>query len=137
MSVLARVFEMALVLTFALFCINGMIFYFGESFIPNASMPLIENIEDQNTFVSISGSEDHIDQAADSSTPLTEYGYIENALVTLAFGFEIKLAAILSPYPSLWGLSLFIRLVLNIIKAVALIYLGFAAIGTPLGGSVP
>jgi len=137
MSVLKKFFEMAILLTFMLFCINGMMFYFGDTMVPDSAIPISELTGDQNIFVESDTTSDYLEQSATAGSPPTDFGYIQNAIVQLAFGFEIKLAAILAPYEGLHAVGLFIGLILNIIKVSAIIYLIFAAIGTPLGGSVP
>ena len=50
MSVLKKFFEMAVLLTFVLFCINGMIFLFGDTYIPDAGVPISKLTGDQNVF---------------------------------------------------------------------------------------
>ena len=137
MSVLKKFFEMAVLLTFILFCINGMLFLFGDTFVPGAEIPLATLTGDTNTFSDTDTNSSYILQASSIGTRPIDFEYLGNAIATLAFGFEIKLTAILGGYEGLGGIALFISSILVVIRVVGIIYLILAAIGTPLGGSVP
>ena len=136
MSVLAKFFEMALLLTFVLFSINGLIFLFGDTFIPDSDIPIATLTGDQNVFVRSDGNTSFLLQASTIGTRPIDFEYIGNAVITLAIGFEIKLTAIFTEY-GLGNIALFISSILVVIRVIGIIYLILAAIGTPLGGSVP
>jgi len=113
-----------------------MIFLFGDTYIPDADIPLATLTGDHNVFVEGDDNSSYILQSAIVGTRPIDFGYIGNAVAQLAIGFEIKLVAILAPY-GLGSIALFISSILVIIRIVGVIYLILAAIGTPLGGSVP
>ena len=136
MSVLARFFELALVFTFMLFCVNGILLYFGDVMVPNPSGPVEDLTGDQNVFVDSNETGSYILQAATLGTAPTDVAYVGNAILTLAVGFELKLIAILSVY-ELTGIAYFISSILIVIRIIGIMYLVLALIGTPLGGSVP
>jgi len=82
----------------------------------------------------INGS--YVLQAATLGTQPTEFENIQTALYISVFGFQTKLEAMLLPY-ELDYIGRLIGYILDAMIVVALIYLAAAAIGTPLGGSVP
>jgi len=137
MSVLKKFFEMALLLTFILFCINLTILFFGDTFVPNSSIDLVDNVKnDSNIFVEADLNKSYLTQTAGLGTSPTEFENIQTALFTSVFGFQTKLEAMLLPY-ELDFIARLIGYILDAMVIVAIIYLGAAAIGTPLGGSVP
>ena len=138
MSVLKKFGEMALLLTFIIFCINGMLYFFGEAFIPEAEIPIGTLTSDLNTTfdTSYDTNGSYVLQAATLGTRPVDLGYATNAVLTLSLGFPLKLIAILTPY-GLWDIGIFIGLIFGIIQLVGIVYLGLALIGTPLGGSIP
>ena len=74
MSVLKKFFEIAILLTFMLFCINLTILYFGNTFIPESSVPLVENLAgDTNTMVVEDENGSYVLQAASLGTAPTEF----------------------------------------------------------------
>jgi len=137
MSVLKKFFEMALLLTFITFCINGTLFFFGEAFVPEPTIPIATLTGDINSiFVDGDTNGSYILQASTLGTAPTNFSYVGNAVATLTAGFPLKIIAILSEY-GLGHIGLFIAGIFGIIQIIGLIYLALAAIGTPLGGSVP
>jgi len=138
MSVLKKFGEMAILLTFIIFCINGMLFFFGDAFITEPEIPLGTLTSDINTTFDPSYDDNgtYILQAATLGTRPVDIGYVTNAVLTLSVGFPLKLIAILVPY-GLENIGIFIGLILGIIQVIGIIYLGLALIGTPLGGSIP
>jgi len=138
MSVLKKFFEMAVLLTFVLFCINGMIFLFGDTYIPDAGVPLATLTGDQNVFIDSDENSSYILQASILGTRPIDFAYIGNAVQLLAVGFEIKLVATLGSYEGLGNIPLFISSILIVIRILGIIYLILAAIGTPpgVGGTV-
>jgi len=138
MSVLKKFGEMAILLTFIIFCINGMLLFFGGVFIPEPEIPLVTLTSDLNTTFnpSYDSNGTYVLQAATLGTRPVDIGYVTNAVLTLSIGFPLKLIAILTPY-ELGYIGIFIGLILGIIQVIGIIYLGLALIGTPLGGSIP
>ena len=138
MSVLKKFGEMAILLTVIIFCINGMLFYFGETFISAPEIPLVTIASDLNTTfdTSYDTNGSYVLQAATLGTRPIDIGYVTNAVLTLSIGFPLKLIAILTPY-GLENIGVFIGLIFGIIQLIGIIYLGLALIGTPLGGSIP
>ncbi len=128
---------MALLLTFIMFCINLTILYFGDTFVPDSSIPLVDNLNgDTNVMVEADINGSYVLQAATLGTQPTEFENIQTALYISVFGFQTKLEAMLLPY-ELDYIGRLIGYILDAMIVVALIYLAAAAIGTPLGGSVP
>ena len=139
MSVLARFFELALVFTFMLFCINGILFYFGDTMAVDSSAPISDLTGDQNVFIESDENNSYILQAATLGTAPTNVEYVADAILRLSIGFELKLVSILSVYEldALTGIAYFISSILVVIRVIGIMYLVLALIGTPLGGSVP
>ena len=138
MSVLKKFGEMAILLTFIIFCMNGMLYFFGEAFIPEPAIPIDTLKTDFNNSFDPSYDENgsYVLQATTLGTRPVDIGYVTNAVLTLSVGFPLKLIAILTPY-GLWDIGIFIGLIFGIIQLVGIVYLGLALIGTPLGGSIP
>ena len=138
MSVLKKFGEMAILLTFIIFCMNGMLYFFGEAFIPEPAIPIDTLKTDFNNSFDPSYDENgsYVLQATTITTRPVDIGYVTNAVVTLSIGFPATLGAILTPY-GLGHIGDFIGLILEVIQVIGIIYLGLALIGTPLGGSIP
>ena len=137
MSVLAKIGEMALLLTFIIFCINGLMVLFAPAFIPEPTIPLNEMLGDYNSmFVDANTNESYVLQATSLGTRPIDIEYVQDTIATLGVGFPLKLIAIFSEY-NLGGIGLFIGGILITIQLIGILYFVLAVIGTPLGGSVP
>jgi len=137
MSVLKKFGEIALLFTFMIFCINGLMVLFAPAFIPDSSIPVGDMVGDYNSmFVDADTNESYVLQAAALSTRPIDLEYAQNTIATLAVGFPLKIIALLSDY-GLGGIGVFFGTILLIIQIIGIVYFVLAAIGTPLGGSVP
>ena len=136
MSVLKKFFQMALLLTFIIFTINLTILFFSNTYIPDSGIPILANLSDNNIYVEADINGSYILQTATLGTAPTEFENIQYALSTSIFGFQDKLEVILAVH-ELAIIGKLIGYILDAIIVLAIIYLGAAAIGTPIGGSVP
>jgi len=137
MSVLKKFGEIALLLTFMIFCMNGLMVFFAPTYIPEPNIPLNEMIADYNNmFVDSDTNESYVLQATSLSTRPIDLAYAQNTISTLAIGFPLKIIALFSEY-ELGGIGIFLGGILLIIQIIGILYFILAAIGTPLGGSVP
>jgi len=137
MSVLAKFGQIAILFTFMIFCMNGLMVLFAPTYIPEPNIPLNEMIADYNNmFVDSDTNESYVLQATSLSTRPIDLAYAQNTISTLAIGFPLKIIALFSEY-ELGGIGIFLGGILLIIQIIGILYFILAAIGTPLGGSVP